>query len=144
MSEPIPSSLRLYDLIRTGRLIEAHHPWPRAVVSAEHWRHAGDPLAAGQWTLLGMWAEADHVYMALNDESHHEIGVLTCACDNERFPSIGRMHPPAIRLERALRDLWSLEADGLNDTRPWLDHGKWQHPAPSNTRGAPRVGNAYP
>jgi Ni,Fe-hydrogenase III large subunit len=34
-------------------------------------------------------------------------------------------HAPAIRLERAIRDLYGLEADGLADTRPWLDHGRW-------------------
>ena len=141
MSEPIPSSLRLYDFIRTGRLVEAHHPWPRAVVGADRWGQAGDLLAAGEWTLLGMWGEAGHVHMALHDENHREIGVLTCACDNGRFPSIGRMHAPAIRLERTLRDLWSLEAEGLDDSRPWLDHGKWpRQPSPGR---ASRAAEAY-
>ena len=31
--------------------------------------------------------------------------------------------PPAIRLERAARDLYGLDPIGLPDTRPWLDHG---------------------
>jgi Ni,Fe-hydrogenase III large subunit len=40
------------------------------------------------------------------------------------------LHAPAIRLERAVRDLWGLEPIGLPDTRPWLDLGFWevQHP----------------
>jgi Ni,Fe-hydrogenase III large subunit len=35
------------------------------------------------------------------------------------------VHPPAIRLERAIRDLFGLEPEGAPDTRAWLDHGKW-------------------
>ncbi|HXX83924.1 MAG TPA: hydrogenase expression protein HypE [Casimicrobiaceae bacterium] len=140
----MPSSPALYDLIRTGRLVEAHHPWPRAVISADDWRQAGGSLAAGEWTLLGLWGEPDQVHMALNDERHHEIGVVTCACDNARFPSIGRMHAPAIRLERALRDLWSLEPEGLDDIRPWLDHGTWRRAAASAAAAnAQRAGRAY-
>jgi Ni,Fe-hydrogenase III large subunit len=77
--------------------------------------------------------------MALNDMAHGEVCVLTLGCEDRRFPSVGRLHPPAIRLERALRDLWSLDPDGLDDVRPWLDHGRWQHP-PSV---APRVPDAY-
>ena len=46
------------------------------------------------------------------------------------FPSLGRVHPPALRLERAIRDLFGLEAGGAPDARPWLDHGRWpmRHP----------------
>src|SRR5207302_3664429 len=44
-------------------------------------------------------------------------------CPDGRFPSIGRLHAPAIRLERAVQDLHGLVAVGLPDPRPWLDHG---------------------
>ncbi len=46
------------------------------------------------------------------------------------FPSVGAMHAPAIRPERALRDLYGIEPDGSPDPRPWLDLGFWdvQHP----------------
>src|SRR4029079_11211983 len=124
MSESTTSPARLHDLIRSGRIAEAHRPWPRAVVDAAHWGQATALLAAGQWTLLGLWGEADHVHLAL-DDGHGEIGVLSLACPDQRFPSVGQKHPPAIRLERTLRDLWSLEPEGLQDDRPWLDHGKW-------------------
>jgi Ni,Fe-hydrogenase III large subunit len=49
--------------------------------------------------------------------------VLTLACEEDRFPSVGRLHAPAIRLERAMRDLAGLQAEGSPDTRPWLRHG---------------------
>src|SRR5258706_6050824 len=60
--------------------------------------------------------------MAVIDSSH-ELCVLSFACEANRFPSIGRLHPPAIRLERAMRDLAGLEAEGSPDSRPWLRHG---------------------
>src|SRR5215472_14134332 len=46
------------------------------------------------------------------------------------FPSTGALHPPAIRLERAIHSLYGYEPAGAPDTRPWLDLGFWdvQHP----------------
>src|SRR6266542_3988261 len=123
MTEPTQDRTRLRDIIRAGRIVEAHRPWPRAIVNRECWRRAASLLSTGQWTLLGLWAERKQVHMALTDEG--EFGVLSVECEDKRFPSIGQSHPPAIRLERAIRDLWGLEPEGLADMRPWLDHGKW-------------------
>jgi Ni,Fe-hydrogenase III large subunit len=80
--------------------------------------------------------------MALDDDG--EIGVLSLVCEDKRFPSVGQSHPPAMRLERAIHDLWGLAPEGLLDTRPWLDHGTWNAPldllaAP----GAPPVAAPY-
>jgi Ni,Fe-hydrogenase III large subunit len=68
--------------------------------------------------------------MAILDESQKNIVVATIECPDGRFPSVGRLHPPAIRLERALRDLFGLDPGGLPDQRPWLDHCRWsqRHP----------------
>ena len=41
------------------------------------------------------------------------------------YPSVGKHHPPALRLERTINDLFGLVAEGLPDTRPWLDHNRW-------------------
>jgi Ni,Fe-hydrogenase III large subunit len=141
MTDPTQARPRLHDVIREGRTLKEHRPWPRAVVSRESWRRAAGLLSAGQWTLLGLWAERDQVHMALTDDG--DFGVLSVECDDQRFPSIGQSHPPAIRLERAIRDLWGLEPEGLADTRPWLDHGKWKarHPheaAEGTTRATDR------
>jgi len=53
----------------------------------------------------------------------NECSVLSLACEGNRYPSVGRLHPPAQRLERAARDLYGLEPEGLADARPWLRHG---------------------
>ena len=41
------------------------------------------------------------------------------------IPSLGAVHAPALRLERTIRDLHGLVAEGGPDPRPWLDHGQW-------------------
>jgi Ni,Fe-hydrogenase III large subunit len=53
----------------------------------------------------------------------HDIVVLSLDCPAGSYPSVGALHPPAIRLERAARDLSGLDPVGLPDTRRWLDHG---------------------
>ena len=126
MIEATQTAAKLRDVIRSGRPVDNHSPWPRAVVSRETWQQASRLLSGGQWTLLGLWAEREQVHMAVDDNG--ELGVLSVVCEDNRFPSVGQFHPPAIRLERAIRDLWGLEPEGLADARPWLDHGRWRFP----------------
>ena len=54
-----------------------------------------------------------------------DVAVVTLACPDGGFPSVGVHHAPAIRLERAIHDLYGLVPEGALDTRPWLDHGRW-------------------
>ncbi len=115
----------LADILATGRPVECHRPWPRVAIDAEAWRLAGDRLAGGDLTLLGLWGDTDAIHAALLDPATNDIGTVTLACPDGRFPSIGRVHPPALRLERAARDLFGLEPEDSPDERPWLDHGRW-------------------
>src|SRR6266571_2988587 len=142
MTEATQAPTKLRDVIRAGQPVDNHAPWPRAVVNHEGWRRAAGSLAEGQWTLLGLWAEREQVHMALNDGG--DLGVLSLVCEDKRFPSVGQLHLPAMRLERAIRDLWGLVPDGLADARPWLDHGKWTLPHDLTTAGGPaRVVESY-
>jgi Ni,Fe-hydrogenase III large subunit len=113
-----------------GKTIPEHRPWPRLVVDEDGWRFAASRLSAGSWTLLGLWGDIGGVHMAVLDEGARGIAVVTIPCPDGRFPSVGAIHPPAIRLERAVRDLYGHEPVGCPDTRAWLDLGFWdvQHP----------------
>jgi Ni,Fe-hydrogenase III large subunit len=122
-----------------GRKIDGHRPWPRIVTNEQGWRQAAEGVSTGEWTMLGLWGDTGAVHMAIFVEAGlkpaatttaEEIAVVTLECPEGRFPSVGALHPPAIRLERALRDLYGLEPVGLPDRRPWLDLGFWdvQHP----------------
>jgi Ni,Fe-hydrogenase III large subunit len=108
-----------------GRRVAEHHGRPRVTVDQEGWRLVSGELAAGHATLLGLWGDAGAVHMAVLEQRQAGILVVSMECPDGRFPSVGALHPPAIRLERAIRSLFGLEPVGLPDTRPWLDLGFW-------------------
>src|SRR5687768_4642447 len=117
--------MSLIDRIPHLNKAAAHVPWPRVLLDEAMWSGMARDLAAGRFTFVSLWAEAGHVHTALFDENTGEGAVVTHECRHERFPSVGAVHPPAIRLERAIRDLYGLEPRGLWDLRPWLDFGAW-------------------
>jgi len=130
--KPVPA---LIDVILAGRRVEQHLPWKRAVVAPKMWNFAAEQLAAGRWSLLGLWGETASVHMALLDRNAEEPGVLSLACPGGRYPSVGQLHPPAMRLERAAADLFGLLPQGAPDSRLWLDHGQWGFSRPLGAPG---------
>jgi len=135
----------LNEILVKGRRVKAQRPWPRVFVASKIWDRVSKELADGHLTLLGLWGEADAVHMALLNEKPFDIAVVTFEVTDGTFPSVGAIHPPALRLERTIRDLYGLEPVGLPDQRPWLDHGRWglTHPLGSRTP-APSVSARYP
>src|SRR4051794_29528895 len=131
--------MSLIDAIPHVRKVESQRPCARAVVDEAGWAGLARDLAAGRWTLLSLWAELDAVHMALFDETSAEAGVLSLELQGDRFPSVGAVHPPAIRFERAIRDIYGLDPVGLWDLRPWLDFGAWDvmQPLGPNPEAAP-------
>jgi Ni,Fe-hydrogenase III large subunit len=108
-----------------GRRVEEHHGAPRVIVDEDGWRLVSSELTAGHASLLGLWGDAGTVHMAVFDQSEAVVLVVSMQCPDGRYPSVGALHPPAVRLERAIRSLFGLEPVGLPDTRPWLDLGFW-------------------
>jgi Ni,Fe-hydrogenase III large subunit len=135
--------MAILETITHGGLSERHRPWPRALVNEEGWRQAADQLATGRLVLLGLWGDAPLVHMALLDEAAGEAAVVSYACKSGKFPSVGAGHAPAIRLERAIKDLFGLEAVNAPDTRPWLDLGFWNVRHPLGKKAAARKQAAY-
>src|SRR5579859_6123869 len=126
----------LAEVISQGQRVAAHRPWPRVIVTAQVWREVTQRLAAGRVALLGLWGDADKdgaapaVHMAIAAEDESDIAVVTLPCPERSFPSVGALHAPAIRFERAINSLFGLEPIGAPDARPWLDLGFWdlEHP----------------
>src|SRR5258708_3483218 len=115
----------LIDLMQEGRQVPLHSPWPRSAVDAPVWNFAANELAHGSWNLLGLWGEPSTVHMALMDGQTAEIGIVSLDCPERSYPSVGKHHPPALRLERAMHDLFGLAAAGAPDSRPLLVHKRW-------------------
>jgi Ni,Fe-hydrogenase III large subunit len=134
------------DIIRQGERAE-NRPWPRFNVTADAWRQVASEIAAGHATLLGLWADRavlPTIYMAIMDDAVGDIAVASLACPDGSYPSVGALHPPAIRLERAIHSLYGYIAAGMADSRPWLDLGFWnvQHPLGAREE-APAVREPY-
>ena len=125
--------MTLPEFVTRHRRADSHRPWPRVAVDEAGWEVIGAQLAGGAWNLLGLFAERAAVHAVLREAG--TVAVASLPCSGGRFPSLGRIHAPAIRLERSIRDLFGLEPAGLQDTRPWLDHGRWGVRAPLG--GAP-------
>jgi Ni,Fe-hydrogenase III large subunit/Ni,Fe-hydrogenase III component G len=137
----------LIELIGQHRRIERHRPWPRVLIDESGWRFVADQLAAGRLSLLGLWADTGAVHAALldTDAKADAIAVVSIDCSNGRFVSLSQRHAPALRLERAIRDLFGFEPQGLPDTRPWLDHGRWGVRSPlGQAAEAASSGSHYP
>jgi Ni,Fe-hydrogenase III large subunit len=137
----------LLDIIPERELVDNHRPWPRLVVSADSWRRMAREIAVGRATLFGLWGDAGAVpvvHMAVIDEGAGDIAVISLKCPDGKFPSVGALHPPAIRLERAIHSLFGLEPCDTPDQRPWLDLGFWGVQRPLGAcPSAPAVKPAY-
>ncbi|MBW7852502.1 MAG: NADH-quinone oxidoreductase subunit C [Rhodospirillales bacterium] len=130
----------LLDYLPDARRVALHRPWPRFLLDEAGWRHLVRQLGVSDWELLGVWAEAAEVHCALRDETTGDIAVASLAC-KDHYPSLSPARPAAIRLERAIRDLYGLVPEGIEDPRPWLDHGRWPRRAPlAATRHDPPAG----
>jgi Ni,Fe-hydrogenase III large subunit len=115
-----------------------HAPWRRFDVDAQTWTAIGKSLGDGAGDLLGLWGDAAAVHMALR-ATPADPCVISLAIVDGNFPSVGRFHPPAIRLERAISDLYGHHPADAPDHRAWLDHGQWAMRAPLGARvPAPR------
>ena len=127
----------LLEYLPQARRVAGHRPWPRYQLDEAGWRHLIGQLGVSDWELLGLWAEAGEVHCALRDERTGDVAVTSLPC-LDRFPAISPVRPAAARLERAIHDLYGLMPEGLEDRRPWLDHGRWprRHPLAAG-RAAP-------
>ena len=100
----------LADIAKTGKKVEDHRPWPRAIVTGDSWKLVINELVEARATLLGLWGDEDAVHLALIEELSGAIGVFTYECRDGKFPSVAALHPAAGRLERTIDDLFGLKA----------------------------------
>ncbi|MES2292309.1 MAG: hydrogenase expression protein HypE [Pseudomonadota bacterium] len=122
-------------VVSSGSVVQRHRSWQRILVNADAWRVAAKFLSQPQCTLAGLWGDSGSVHMAILDEFSYNLNILTLGCEGDKFPSVAKLHPPAIRLERAIADLFGYEPLKPSDSRPWLDHGRWgvRHPLGGNS-----------
>ncbi|WP_448956357.1 hydrogenase large subunit [Labrys neptuniae] len=140
---------KLEDLFAAKTTPGARLSWPHVTADDVLWQELIGQLQTGALVLLSLWGEVGEnqgiVRAAILDEAQRTGAVIAYACAGGQYPAISRSHPPALRLERAVRDLFGLMPIGLPDTRPWLDHGVWPMRHPLGERGpAHALPPAYP
>ena len=108
---------RFPDLLANKAPVANHKPWPRYEVDPGTWTAIGEALGGGN-DLLALWGDVDTVHLALRAPHLSSPCVVSVRVKDGAFPSIGRFHPPALRLERALHDLSGVKPAGIPDQRP--------------------------
>jgi Ni,Fe-hydrogenase III large subunit len=97
----------------------------RLAVDADGWTGLAAGCATGLHDLGALWADSGAMRMALHDSRRDLRAIVSLQTDAGQYPSVAARHLPALRLERAMRDLYGVQPIGLPDPRPWLDHGRW-------------------
>ncbi|HEX3483772.1 MAG TPA: nickel-dependent hydrogenase large subunit [Micropepsaceae bacterium] len=133
----------LATILATGRRVETHRGFSRIEIDAAAWQAIAAQLGNGRATLSALWGDTGAVHMAVQDESMANLAVVSLACPEDRFPSVGQFHPPAIRLERTIRDLFGLIPENAPDTRAWLDYGRWDVCHPLGKSPGPASASPY-
>ena len=111
----------LADLIdRRRSAVAAHRPWPRVIVDAEAWRCRAASLRRWQLTLARpLGRSAARCTWRCCDDGAAQIAVLEPRLSRRALSRrSAALHPPAIRLERAIRDLFGLEPEGAPTRGP--------------------------
>jgi len=103
----------------------------RVGVDAEGWRRAADSMQQAGAVLLTLWGSDDrdrdgHFRIHAAYLARQRLWVIEHAMPTGTpvYPSLAMVFPVADRLQRAIRDLLGIHADG-GDARPWLRHGGW-------------------
>ena len=91
------------------------------------WTGLAKGCAAGWHDLGALWYDDGTMHMALwqADDAAAGKAIVSLEARHGVYPSVGAHHAPAMRLERAMRDLYGINPLGLPDSRSWLDHGAW-------------------
>jgi Ni,Fe-hydrogenase III large subunit/Ni,Fe-hydrogenase III component G len=112
--------------------IAAPLPMYRAQVDTAQWSALALAVAEAHGRLVSLWGSDERtagVGFTVSAAYATTDGLLWAklSLDPARptYPDIARLFPPAIRMQRAARELVGIEAEDADDARPWLRHGAW-------------------
>ena len=101
-----------------------------ACVDQDTWLHTAATLHQAGGRLIALWggelgAAQEFVVSAAYGL---EEGLLWLQLPTQMasgYPDLSQLFPCALRMQRAVYDLLGVRAQGADDLRPWLNHGKW-------------------
>ena len=115
-------------------------PWPRHVLTPAAWAELVAALhAEPSLHLLAMWADTQQVHTLFHDSIGGAFIPASVQVDGALYPALSPARPAAAWFERMIADLWGHRAESGTDSRPWLDHGKWDQHTPLSPRATPSL-----
>jgi Ni,Fe-hydrogenase III component G len=122
----------------------------RTRVDAREWRAACRQARDLGGRLIALWGaddrdrgEAFTVHAALSVQSG--LVIIALPVGGGSFPDVSDIFPAAGRMQRAVRDLLGVEAQGAADRRKWLRHTAWgEHEFPLRKDFDPRPSSLVP
>ncbi|MEA5097129.1 MAG: NADH-quinone oxidoreductase subunit C [Burkholderiaceae bacterium] len=103
-----------------------------ADVDAQEWLHIAQTIRTEGGILVSLWgtdrrtSTAPFIVSATYCVSRNLLWVrLPVANEQTGYPDLSNIFPAASRMQRATFDLLGISANGAEDTRPWINHGKW-------------------
>ena len=121
----------IVDLELNVSLMTTPFPLWRGKVTASEWESTALAIAENHGRLVTFWASqkrnGQFVVSAVYDIDNGELLWLDLPVTKKsgKYPDISTLFPAAIRMQRAIKDLLGIDADGATDKRPWLSHGAW-------------------
>ena len=102
-------------------------------VDAEGWHAAARSVAQVGGRLLSLWGtdrtQGGNTLLGVCAAYATTDGLvwldLALGDGGARYPDLAGIFPYAARMQRAAADLLGVQAQGAEDTRPWLNHGAW-------------------
>jgi Ni,Fe-hydrogenase III large subunit/Ni,Fe-hydrogenase III component G len=102
-----------------------------ADVGAQDWLHIASIIRAEGGRLLSLWGTdkrplADQWIMsAAYCVAEGVLWLRLVVSEQDGYPDLSGVFPGALRMQRAAFDLLGLRANGTDDLRPWIQHGRW-------------------
>lgn len=102
-----------------------------ADVEAQDWIRIAQAIRTEGGRLISIWGTdrrplADHYVMsAAYCAAEGLLWVRMAVGKQDGFPELSSIFPAAERMQRMVFDLLGIPANGAEDVRPWINHGRW-------------------
>ena len=107
-----------------------------AEVGKQDWTRIARTIREEGGRLISVWGRHEHDARAEADR--FILSAAYCVAEGllwlrlpvlapDSFPDLSDVFPAARRMQRTIFDLLGIRANGDQDLRPWLNHGRWPH-----------------
>ncbi|HJV80982.1 MAG TPA: NADH-quinone oxidoreductase subunit C [Noviherbaspirillum sp.] len=102
-----------------------------ADVTPQDWLRVAQMINTEGGRLISLWGTDRHpladryVMSAVYCADEGLLWLRLAVTEREGYPDLSVIFPSAARMQRTVFDLLGIPANGAEDTRPWINHGRW-------------------